>query len=470
MKPGFNNSEISILTGAGSSVKIGISTMAGMVDKFLQECPKSGAIRNALDFLLKLNIEHDLEEFLLAINDLISFSETPSFKIFKSKNLGRTKINYESLLSKFENIQQSQFELKKYLFNWIASTCFRFDRNAANEIWGELCKVLAKKNIPIFTTNYDFAIEEISESNSIKIIDNFFTKSHGRSFWYSSLEGFKEDGLKIFKLHGSVNWYITKERKNIEKININALENREGLPIERLAIFPTRFKDIYETYFFSLYKKFIDYLDETKYLFVIGHSLRDEYIRAAIREAFRKSDFHMIYIGPELPDLSDFPKEKGKLIRRIIHIPEFFENFKEELLYLISSVKIENYSSECSKLLSTSNRKYSLTMSKPPIWINPGEKLTREISIKVHAIPRVQISAKFLMVDDPFSEFDVIVKRVTKSEPVFIYGPIDNLYLLEFKIPSDIPYGKMNFIIMLKNDNGEIVYEKSYKSNVRQKD
>lgn len=345
----------------------------------------------------------------------------------------------------------------------MADTCLGFDRTKAEHNWGELVEVLNKEGIPIFTTNYDFAIEEIAENHGIDIIDNFKTGRLNRKFWDHSLTSFNNKGLLIVKLHGSVDWYTTKDRKDIEKLEQRVLKNRDGKRVDRVAIFPTRFKDIYESYFFSLYLKLISMLDTSHTVIVIGHSLRDEYIRAALRECFRKPTFNLIYLGPSYPkELSDLEVAGKDPKLQTIFISEKFENYANTLAYVIRKYN-KNEVSQVLREITDFGKKSRITFSTKITWVKVGQEIEGIIKVLAPAIPPAILKAKLVQKSETSDE-EVYIEVLDKKggNQTIIEGIAEKEFNIWFTIPSEIAKGDYSFWFELHNEKGVIIADKDY--------
>ena len=76
-----NKSGIVVLTGAGSSVHIGIPTMAEMVVRYRADRSNSTSTGRALSILDQLGVSKDLEEMLLGIQQIAEYADTPVYRL-----------------------------------------------------------------------------------------------------------------------------------------------------------------------------------------------------------------------------------------------------------------------------------------------------------------------------------------------------------------------------------------------------
>lgn len=346
--------EVVFLVGAGASVELGIPAMGGMFDAFMQK-RKSGLStknRKICDmFVNELGVSRDLEEFLLAANTIVDTQGRAPWVL--SERVISKKTDAASLVRHREKLREYVTDIsdtRKNILNFMAQTCFKFNRAKACDILSGFIEVVADKGYPIYTTNYDFSFEFAAEEKGINVNDNFILKSR-RHIWDPKISFPLGSGITIIKLHGSVTWYVDDDGV-IEKAYLPTTVNTAGLPVERLVVFPTRFKDIYDQHFFALYSHFLAALSNARCLVVVGHSLRDEYIRAAIIEQVRKNNLRVVVVDPywpvELPD--DLrPSSKGNS-GQIMHIQQLFEDFSDELAHILECEVPDQIGVACAKV------------------------------------------------------------------------------------------------------------------------
>ena len=170
----------------------------------------------------------------------------------------------------------------------------------------------------------------------------------------------------------------------------NTGTNPVGKDIERRVIVPTRFKDIYDQQFFSLYSHFLAALGSASTLIVLGHSLRDEYLRAGIIERFRKGNFRLIVIDPEFP--KELPEElKPARAGRnggVTHIPLKIEEFSDELASIVSDATPVNLPAQCAAIVHHMKSKTNKIRIKGNIGIlKPGQTKMFKAVLDVYLMP-----------------------------------------------------------------------------------
>lgn len=346
--------QVIFLIGAGASVPLGIPAMQGIFKAFMNRA-KSGISKEehkvCKTFIEELGVKADLEEFLLAANKIVEFNNT-SLSMFIERVISlRESDRRTKYKEKMNEYIRKVRKVRTRILKFMSRTCFQFNRSKACDILGCFVTEVAKRRYPIYTTNYDFAFEHTADAQGIQVHDNF-VKEGRREIWNSLIDFPNKDGLTIIQLHGAVTWYAA-DSGIIEKIDHDTSINPLGKSIERIVVFPTRFKDIYEQHFFSLYSHFLSAISKAKCLIVIGHSLRDEYLRAGIIERHRKDDFRVIIIDPEFPE--ELSKEmvpvKVGSSGKVTHIPYRFEEFSNELASVLKDVEPIDIANKCAEIV-----------------------------------------------------------------------------------------------------------------------
>lgn len=346
-----NNKDVIFLFGAGISIPIGIPAMEGIYKAYMDK--KISGISNSNKktcefFTSEMGINPDLEEFLLAANHIIEFKDSGlnhfvENNISKVKGSKKIKDYNKNLKIKLSDVE----DVRNGILDFLSRMCFQFDRSEAERINTSFVKTLSKIGSPVYSTNYDYAFEYVSLEQNIKVIDNFVRKGQ-RILWNEKIDFEGENGFKLIKLHGSVTWYEDAEGV-IEKIYSSTDINPAGKEVGKIVIVPTRFKDIYSQYFFALYSHFLDSLTRSKVIIIAGHSLRDDYLRAAIVERKRQGAFQIIVIDPYYP--SEIKKEipPARLGKNgdVIHLPYKWEEIADEISSILLSSETSQISSNC---------------------------------------------------------------------------------------------------------------------------
>ncbi len=357
ISPGGNttSAEVILLTGAGISIPVGIPAMQGMYKAFLNKAssgitPEEQATCRFITE--KLGVAEDLEEFLLTANAVDGFKSS-SLATIVERTISPTK--RAKLLSKYQRELNKRTKdiiaVRKQILDFMSKTCFKFDRPKACNIFDSFVDAISQKGYPVYSTNYDAVLEHVAMERRIAIEDNF--PEQGRRYlWNPNVHFSLGEALTLIKLHGSVTWYADEE-DNIEKIYSDTKINLVGNEVERRVIFPTRFKDIYDQHFFALYYHFLFALSRAQVLIIIGHSLRDDYIKAAIIERARKEEFQIVIIDPDFPKGLPTELQPARLgtTSNVTHVPFKFEEFSDELAHLLHNSKPSELASGCASIV-----------------------------------------------------------------------------------------------------------------------
>ncbi len=354
-KQSTKSPEVIFLIGAGASVPFSIPAMRGMFDAFMKNRkPEIDKEKKRICHLLtnELGVEKDLEEFLLAINAIIDFESTSLSQLIERIVSPKTNSDpYRKYRTKLNGHISAARLIRKSILDFMADTCFRFDQSEAERILYGFIKAASSQGYPIYTTNYDYSLEHVAREKRITIEDNFISSGH-REIWNTKVSYPIGNALTVIKLHGSVTWYAA-DNGIVEKIYHDVRLSSDGKDVERLVVFPTRFKDIYDQHFFALYSHFLSALSAAKCLIIIGHSLRDEYLRAGIIERFRKGDLQLVIIDPDFPQILPremAPERIGKA-GKVTHVPSKFEKFSDELAYIITKSNVVDISKNFATII-----------------------------------------------------------------------------------------------------------------------
>jgi hypothetical protein len=277
--------KLSFLFGAGTSMSVGIpgviqltekieSTLDAKFSKQFEElkiaCGKDG---NTIEVILNK---------LRTIRDLIGESETVVYHDIKGKAAGQElDVTICRKISEFVS-KPSGIGIDPHLnlANWL----FRYQSNRVNPI-------------ELFTTNYDLLFEEAFEERKIPYFDGFIgtinpfiipecieaenTKQYSHVYIPSSW-------LRLWKIHGSVNWFLYKDMS--DKNRITRKTGKICNPGEEVMIFPSRQKyDESRRLPFLLFQdRLRKYLSQREILLIInGYSFCDEHINEIIFQALR---------------------------------------------------------------------------------------------------------------------------------------------------------------------------------------
>lgn len=400
----------------------------------------------------------DIEELLQLAN---SISDFPSSQLSSLIEKLVAPAGAQGRLDKFRARRDLKVEkidaFRGDLLAWINRQCLQFSRPKANQIYDKLVELLAKKRIPVYTTNYDAVLDHVAQAKGIEVADNFIRDRFGRWFWDPTHKSFSMQGLPVIKIHGSIQWHSMPDGR-IEKISTPAKLSEEGHSLKQLMIFPTRFKDIYKQNYFSLYSSFTRALGRVHALIVIGHSLRDEYLFAAIRERLREPDFVLVICDPELPiDIKKLKSQDHDVAERIVHLNAGIETLHPLLLQALDNVPSETIGEHlrvAAKALG--RRKEKVALTGMPRWVRPGESVGAILSVKTII---GGVSARcWIRPGSPGGkqiEIPLILNRAAAFDNIF-NGMMETKLEAEWRVPENLPPGVHNVVVALVDQKGKV--------------
>ena len=307
--------------------------------------------RHALKYFSRtLQIQPDLEEFLIASNMFLELDRL-GFNAYLEKAVSHhsTGPKIEKYRERIQERKQKILALRRRALDYLFKLCFKFDRRVAVDIFGHFVQAAAEMGCPVFTTNYDFALEHVAAEKGIQIEDNFVREGL-RRVWNPGVHFPAGNTLTLIQVHGSVTWYADGHGA-VEKIRNPTDMNSVGANVEKKLIFPTRPKGVYDPHFFPLYSHFLTVLSDAELLLIAGHSLRDDYLRAGILHQLRKGVTKIVIIDPEYPKmLSSELNSTTSTPCPVTHIPLKFEKCADQLADLIRRFKPSEIPQHCAAL------------------------------------------------------------------------------------------------------------------------
>ncbi len=303
-----NQNEVVFFLGAGASKEAGVpdtvSFIYGEKEKdgiqgFIEylEGKKLDNELNVLKIILKTleekgNSTIDIE---LVLGTIIALNKKKNFELvyFYDPNTFKFNSEEEQILSKLEPL------LKGFIRKNVV-----VDKNAIRYI----APLTEFKPINIFSVNYDTCIEMLCIKHKLKYTDGF------DSYWNPELLDSDKYDIKLFKLHGSILWYLT-DKDNFVKLLpdfVKLLPENEDeideIPLitdetaQPFIMYPIGGKSEYHRPLAYLTNKLENHLKlkETKLCIVVGYSFRDEYIKSIFFDSAKENEsLTIILIDPK---------------------------------------------------------------------------------------------------------------------------------------------------------------------------
>ena len=275
--------KLSFFFGAGSSMAVGIPGVIALTEKINSKInPKYKDSFAILKTICGSNNIESILNKLRTIRELIDESETETYHGIKGKTFAQGfDLSVCSLIAEFVN-RAAAVSIEPHL-------------NFANWLFKYQIKRLDP--VEIFTTNYDLLFEEAFEARKIPYFDGFVgtinpflvpecidaenTKQYDHVYVPPSW-------LRLWKIHGSVNWFLYKDVSGKRRITRNT--ERTIQSGDELMIFPSRQKyDESRRLPFLLFQdRLRKFLSQGEVLLIVnGYSFNDEHINEIIFQALR---------------------------------------------------------------------------------------------------------------------------------------------------------------------------------------
>jgi hypothetical protein len=173
-------------------------------------------------------------------------------------------------------------------------------------------------NINIFTLNHDLLLEQYFNENSIKINDGFSepikNDKYGDRYWKPESYNSKKLKIKLFKIHGSIDWHRIGSNWYDEKIYIsngNPQYLRDSYPKILIGTF-NKLEEYTSGIFIDLICLFNKQLNSINNLIISGYSFGDKGINSRITDwAYKSRNKRIIIIDPNMDGLKD--KARGSI-------------------------------------------------------------------------------------------------------------------------------------------------------------
>jgi len=256
--------------------------------------------------------EWDIEELLGSLRSILSIEKEMAFNILE--------LGYSEQYQRFVKNNKNYYEtILKRLLNYIRQECTSYDRDMALALYKPLLDFSMEEKLHLFTTNYDSIIEDVCVELNLDFEDGFIMHRCGGSIWDGKRLG-SSSNINIYKLHGSVSWYLDKEKNEIFKEPRNLGETEK---IRNMTIYPGEIKDAFHFPYDDLFSEFVRVLFSTKRCYVIGSSLRDKYLCDFLDVRLKQGDFTLALISPNAG------RKKSKIFKRNRYVVSIDSRFQE---------------------------------------------------------------------------------------------------------------------------------------------
>jgi len=272
-----------------------------------------------------------------------------------SEKLLLLEIKYPNLFKQYLNF------MYHCVIKWLTPP----DYNAATELLGPIKVLLEETNneeyfINFFTLNYDLVFEKVFNSEEAKPLNNGFSNSN----WDTTSFNVPQTKLNLFKVHGSLDWYLEKDDTrslNNYDIAFNAQQPDERKPQIILGYESKLFS---VDPFFTLLQKFIEKLEKANLVVVIGYSFFDAYLNNILIKFLNSSDNKKLLIVD--PGFSGKEKPAESFTEYLKVIQTDISTLNIYNYTILASSKVAFFKSESSAISGAKEfyAEFSLTSAK----------------------------------------------------------------------------------------------------------
>jgi hypothetical protein len=199
--------------------------------------------------------------------------------------------------SNFENITKFKELIRRKLYDWVGLR--NYDDASYYESFSTLASDVGTL-IKVFTLNYDLCFE--NAVGRLKTVKLGFTK--GTNEWhYSNFSTDEGVSYNLYKLHGSIDWYIQKDK-------LYKSERLEEKP-ELIFGIMQKMTSVDPYFYYSSQLREACY-NEAKLIVIVGYSYADEYINNILTQALNsKSEIRILNISPNHKSVEEIQNEIG---------------------------------------------------------------------------------------------------------------------------------------------------------------
>ncbi len=291
------------LLGAGASVEANLPKASELFEEITNDVSNSSW--KALLQELKDKSKNKFEDSISALEFL------------SSQNFATLELDLLKIISdvKFE-IPKSQLEdiynLVDYIKRIWINDKFQVNNSQSVEYLHPLLQFCKEHRQSIFTLNYDNTIEKAADFLNIEYSTGFANPNELKTEFFD-INNFKlgNHDLNLYKLHGSIGWFISKLSSdnlynNVYKpYNKNDSDEKSSKPA---IILGSKNKLTWEGMYLDLLMTFRKQLRTAENIYILGYSFSDNHINKYIQEAWSNyPNKTFTIVDPYPPDFRTLP-------------------------------------------------------------------------------------------------------------------------------------------------------------------
>ncbi len=288
-----------LFLGAGASKPFGVPTMKEMVEEFEKELePGSEDEKLYEDISVALKNRHgrfDLETVLMVLEALENPDKWHPFAAYVLDKFGK---NYNAVIDSKDIINAPI--LAKKLKDFLSDKCrFNMDEYENNKGLYDTLFQLSDRVAGITGVSTGSSVSAIYTTNYDRYIDSYIRDTYSEAYYYKVRDYFERlnnpetltfkdeyfsssynPPTEFVKIHGSIDWYLDKNRGNLVRTDSPMKTYESGI-----MIYPTGDKPLYQEPWIKLLLLLKGALSRTSIWIVVGYSFNDEVILNVFKEA-----------------------------------------------------------------------------------------------------------------------------------------------------------------------------------------
>jgi SIR2-like domain len=185
----------------------------------------------------------------------------------------------------------------------------------------------AQGSLTVATLNYDRSVEEVAKAHDAPYTTGIATwLRRGELKW-------QEHGLRLLKLHGSIDWIIEKTiqagQLPVHTVEEAALDERRGFQLPGV-VFGEAGKLRAEGPFLELLLAWATQMTEATSLLIVGYSFRDPHVNEIIARWFNANTTRrIILLDPNMPSSSNFLPYYFSFVEHLMRVDQPLPNKPE---------------------------------------------------------------------------------------------------------------------------------------------
>ena len=293
------------LLGAGASLDAGCKTSAGMLSSLKEEIQALPIDDKRKDFLAIYDFIMQSLIYQKALKDperkISEITNVEDFVAVLRQMIDREYVVPAPLVGNWNN-KITSWEIKNenifkhfldFIYERLISSWIKFDQDKAKELVAPIKELLLSSesfDLSIFSLNYDLVFESSFNSENESLVYSGFS----RSKWEGDfLDPNMPSKLKLYKLHGSQNWYFDAEEEEVK------IASPDENLLKPLIVFGSGPKIQSYDPFLTLLADFRKKLKDATLYVVIGYSFQDKYINNILIQSLNSGlNRKMVVVDP----------------------------------------------------------------------------------------------------------------------------------------------------------------------------